>query len=586
MGSRNQLTTAKVVLFMICLGLAVFGNGLKNGFVGDDIPQITDNATIHSVTNIATFFTGSTFFGGSLQKLSGIYYKPILLTYYSAIYSIVGQEPFLFHLVQLGLHIGGAIFLFLVLKNFFKKPLAFVSAVIFLIHPINSEAVFYISDTQDVMFFFFGILGLWILTRTKTKKMLIPIFVSLFLAVLAKETGVLFLGVILLYSFIFKRKYFSQTLAGAMIVFGGYLWLRIHALGSLVAKSNPIAPIEKLNLAGRMINIPEILIFYLKTFIFPLKLSYSYNWAQKGVSINHFFIPLIICIAFFGGLVYLGLVLRKEKFREYFKIYIFFGIWFAMGLAIHAQILSLDVTVADRWFYFSMAGLLGMGATIVQAFNLRLTNKKTELGLIVVILLLLSARTIVRSFDYKDEFTLDDHDVRVSTDDYNLENGMASDLLKRGQIQEARVHSEKSIKLNPYWSNYNTLGSIYLSQGEYERARQAYMTALSYLDYYQIYENIAGLTLATGKYEDNIYLVKSYINKFPQSGKLWLYLAILQYNNKAVNDAKISITAAQKFNYFDNPEIAAVYNIIMNDKPLILNLMVGKSAINKSGKSQ
>jgi tetratricopeptide (TPR) repeat protein len=222
-----------------------------------------------------------------------------------------------------------------------------------------------------------------------------------------------------------------------------------------------------------------------------------------------------------------------------------------------------------------MAGILGLGAVTVKTLNIRFKSMRTQLIIGLVVLMMMGTRTVVRSFDFRNEFTLNSHDVKVSRDDYNLEGGLASNLLNLGRTREALMHAENSIRLNPFWSNYNTLGSIYLSLGEFSKARNAYDKALSFTDYYQVYENIAGMTLLTGEYEENVNLIKSYIERFPQHDKLWLYIAILQYTHGDTIEGKAAIMKAQEFNYSGNPEIKAIYYAIMNNLPLKLNLKVG-----------
>src|SRR5207249_2274788 len=104
------------------------------------------------------FFTGSTFFNGNSQIAIGNYYRPLLTTYFAGIYSLSGANYFLFHFFQLLLHIVNTIMVFFFLKHFLKGAITLFLSLLFLVHPINSEVVFYISDAQEVLFFFFGML--------------------------------------------------------------------------------------------------------------------------------------------------------------------------------------------------------------------------------------------------------------------------------------------------------------------------------------------------------------------------------------------------------------------------------------------
>ncbi len=183
------LTTIKAFSFIAIIGIIVFFNGLFNGFVGDDYPQIIYNLTIQSFNNIPAFFSGSTFYKGPGLNLGGIYYKPLLETSYSLTYSLFGPNYFAYHLFELLIFIINACLVFLLFKSFFNKPIAFILSIVFLIHPINSESAFYISDTQETLFFLFGMIALLLLKKYHSQKALIVASLLLLLSLLSKETG-------------------------------------------------------------------------------------------------------------------------------------------------------------------------------------------------------------------------------------------------------------------------------------------------------------------------------------------------------------------------------------------------------------
>src|ERR1700722_16452791 len=158
------LTTFKAIHWIVIVGLIVYCNSLFNGFIMDDTWQIVNNSIIHSLTNIPLFFSGSTFDMGEAQMLAGNYYKPLMSLYFSILYTFFGATPFPYHLVQLILHILNSIFVFLLFKKFFTRPLSLFLSLIFLVHPINQEAAIYAADIQDILYFLFGIIALLIMS--------------------------------------------------------------------------------------------------------------------------------------------------------------------------------------------------------------------------------------------------------------------------------------------------------------------------------------------------------------------------------------------------------------------------------------
>jgi len=559
-------TTRKAIIFIVIIGIVIFFNGLFNGFVGDDQSQVTENKTIQSVNNIPSLFSGGSFYNGAGQKPGGYYYKPLLSTSYTFTYALVGYNSFVFHFFQIFLYIINACVLFLVLKRFFNKSLAYVLSVIFLIHPINSEVAFYISAAQEVLFFFFGIISLWIIQNYKSQKALIIAAVLLLCSLLSKETGALFLCISIIYTLLYKRRFLYFLLGVSAIALSIYGTLRIHAIGFLVNNVVP-APIERANLLVRLVNMPAIFLFYLKTFLFPLNLSISYHWVYRLINISQFFIPLIIDILFLAVICLFAFILYKRYLRKYFTLYVFFSSWFLLGMLFHLQIFPLDQTVAERWFYFPIVGLLGMIGVLLEVFHVNLKNKWVVVA-VITIAILFSFRTIIRSFDWRNNVTLVSHDIKVSKDSYSLENELSHIYLDEGRYEEAKIHAEKSIQLFPYnVVNYTSLGNAYFRLGDYKQAKIVYLKALQYGDYYIVYENLAVLATNYGNPSKDIEFIKNIsLKKYPQDAKLWLYLAALEYIYGNKENAQFDIEKAYSYN--QEPQTSSVYYTIINNQPL------------------
>ncbi|OGH47318.1 MAG: hypothetical protein A3A51_00915 [Candidatus Levybacteria bacterium RIFCSPLOWO2_01_FULL_39_10] len=562
----NSTTIKKGVYILIIVGIIVYFFGLFNNFVIDDNAQIVDNPINHSINNFFTFFTGSTFYSGSNQ-LVGIYYKPITTSFFSLVYSIFGPNPFWFHLLQMTVHIANASILFLVLIRFFKIPTSLVLSLIFLVHPINSESVFYISASQEALFFLFGILGLWLIISYKSMRYTILAGVSFFLSLLSKETGMLFVLASILYAVLFNRKLLTTVVTTSSVVVFIYFFLRISAIGLFNQPMN--TPIANSDLVDRLINIPSIIFLYIKTFVFPLNLSSSYQWTNESINFNNFFLPLFVDIIFSLIILFLGIVIYKKHFYKDFKIYLFFVSFLIFGLLLHSQILPLDSTAAERWFYFPIIGLLGIIGVFIESLVKKKWMNIILCGLLIIGLIL-SFRTVIRSYDWKDDFTLASKDIKVSKDAYDLEMRIAMGFYSKGNFREAKAHIERSIELYPYISNYNNSGSIYLKLGEYEKAKKAYLTALKFGDYYPVYVNLCLLSLVDGGGSKNMVFVKRIIQKFPYDSKLWTCLATLAYQTNNIESAKEAITKA--YYYDQNSETTNLYNVIMNNKPLNLNI--------------
>jgi hypothetical protein len=563
------LTNLKAIHFIILIGLFVFCNGLLNGFVGDDNSQIINNPTIQSIQNLPLFLFENRLQAGGVTEIGRSFYRPFSDMSYVITYAFFGLNPFFFHLVQLIFFIANACLLFLFFKYFFKQDIAFILALFFLVHPINSETAYYIANMQDVLFLFFGIIALLFLNRSKSTKNIIIVSIFLMFSLFSKETGILFSFVALLYSFLFQRKSFYSLFGYTTFMTLVYAILRFNAIGFATAQSIN-APIEKLNLIERLINMPNIALFYIEKFISPINLSSSYQWIYSTIDFNHFFLPLIVDMFILTLIVFFSVYLHRKSTRKYSNTFLFFAVWFLIGILFHLQIFPLDKTVAERWFYFPIIGLLGMIGDLFENFRFRLNNIWMLIP-IILILVALSFRTFMRSYDWRDDVTLASHDIKVSKNAYDLYYILSNVYYSQHNYKIAKMDALISVKQFPYITNYTQLGAIDLALGQNNDAEKAYLKATEYGNDSLPYEDLASLALQYGNPIKNINYIRNIaLKKYPQDPSLWLDLAILEYKNGSVDNAKNDILQAENYNN-GLPAVNVIADIINNNKPLFIH---------------
>ncbi|MCL4398129.1 hypothetical protein M1403_03875 [Patescibacteria group bacterium] len=516
----------KPIWIILIIGTILYFPTLFNGFVWDDEEQILNNPQILSLANIPQFFLGSTFnSGGSANGLTGLYYKPLMTTAFALLGSTVGPVPFYYHALQMALHLANTVLIYLILKYLFEKfkldtRLSLAAALLFLVHPINAEAVVYVSDYQEVLFFLFAALAFWLILRGKN------VFYSSLLilpSLLSKETGAVFAMIIFVYLFLFDRKKVRDYVQGIAVVLGVYAFLRF-ALAGIGFNKHGLTPISTMNFTERMVNVPQIIFTYLRNFFWPANLAINQQWVVR--SIDPFI--LIIDLSFLGLLSILSFLIFK-KARSILPLWFFFLIWFLLGLGFHLQFFPLDLTISDRWFYLPIVGLLGMLAVFG---SLRKWGMWGVWGLWIVVLVL-AGRTWVREFDWRDGLTLYSHDINLSPNAFDLENNLGVELFRAGRIEEAKPHFEKSVELSPkWWTNWNNLGAVYEQEGNLDLAAQDYRKSIDNGQYYLAYQNYAGILIKEKKYtEAKEFLEKEALPRLPNNARLQeLWLAV--YNMK------------------------------------------------------
>ena len=453
--------------------------------------------------------------------MGGLYYKPLMTTAFSLIYTFFGPRPFFFHLFQVGLHIANSVLLFLVFSYFFKKErLSFVLAMFFLVHPINVETVVYISALQDTLFFFFGILALYVLAKKEGLRAGLLASFFLLLSLFSKETGIVWFAICFLYLFVFKKKQLSYYLLSAPISIAIYSYLRF-GVAHVFFEKHGLAAISTMNMTQRLINIPAIVFYYLKIFFWPINLAIDQRWVVTSVDFPGFFLPLIVDGLFIALLIYLA-ILISIKSKQYISLYIFFVLWFLGSLLFHLQLFPLDMIVSERWFYLPLAGILGVfGSLVLGIKNKRFTNKKAITYLVLLGVVLLSVRTLLRTFDWRNGLTLYSHDIKISRDAFDLENNFGVELFRAGKLEDAKKHFEKSIKLAPsWWTNYNNLGAYWEKRGELEKAEELYKKSIDNGNYYLAYQNYAFILIKQKKYSEAVEFLENNIGFFPNNPSL------------------------------------------------------------------
>lgn len=555
------LTTTKAIHWIVIIGLIVYFNSLFNSFILDDSGQIVTNLGVHSIASIPDIIQNTT-----QSVFTSDYYRPLPFVFYAIIYNYFQNNPFPFHLFQLIFGIANSVLILLIFKKYLKLSIAFFLSLLFLVHPINESTIVYIADSQDVLFVFFGLLSIFILQRKDGLRYIVLSNIFLFLSFLSKETGFLFFIIAFVYIWLFKKNKLFVHTAFSFVVGFTYLIVRLHAHVPL--QKDPIEPIMTLNFWQRMIQIPSIIFYYIRIFIFPKDLVFLHTKIIKTIQFNNFFLPLIVDLVTCIILVLIAIFVYKKT--KNIKLIFFSLCWLLLGLLIHIQIVPLDSTVADRFFYFPMIGLLLLLGLFFQSINVSKTVRNICISLGIFLLLILSIRTMVRNTNWQNQSTLLAHDEKLSHDDYQQELLYGIALSTQNKLDEAIVHVKKSIIIYPRaWIAWDTLGALYVKKGDISDAKKALNTSMSIDNlYFSSYENMA---LILWEYNSPVQ-TREFATKatalFPFSAKLWYYRFLSDYATGHYDDA---LLAAKNYYILKQDSVSyEIYYRMQNKLPLHL----------------
>lgn len=538
------------MLLLIALGLMVCGKVVLNSFVGDDFGYINHPYIVNQ--NLAGLFMGSSADLGGDSPVTGHFYRPLMLLVFSIINLFFGTNAFFYHLVSLIFHIINGILIYVLLKKIINRPLAFFVSFLFLIHPITVESYAYSSNLQDLLFVFFGLLSL-------LSKKLVLSLLFLTLSMFSKETGIVFLIVTPFYRFLYlKVKNYYEHLS-YLVVLVIYLIVRV-GIAQVTFNESPLSPVARLDFIERLKLIPEIFSYYFSTVIFPKDLAIAQVWTFGNINI----ITSSVIVLLFLLLIYIGLKTPKVIRRSF----IFFFIWFTIGLIPHLQIIPLEMTVADRWFYFPLIGMLGMLGVVLDSLYKRKMSKKIIVTMLIIIIICFSLRTFIRISDWKDAQTLYRTDLKTKNS-FLLQHSLGYELMEEGKIEDSFKHLDASVNLYKTPFNTNSFGVWYYKNKDYENAEKWFRQSISLGDYFLAYKNLSILLLEAGKTKDASLVLNLAIRKFPGQPIFYQKLSISEYLNGNLDKALEA--AATAYNLSPTKENEYVFHQLLEGKEIKIN---------------
>ncbi|OGW41838.1 MAG: hypothetical protein A2132_05675 [Nitrospirae bacterium RBG_16_43_11] len=471
---------AGVLIFFVLFGLVIYFNSLKNDFHYDDRHHITTNAYIRSPGNIPLFFTEPRTFSSLSTRFR--HYRPMVLASYAVNHYFGGLNPLGYHLVNLGLHVGSAFILFLIMHAMLEGKLfiPLAAGILFLTTPFNSEVVNYITARSSVMCSFFYLLSFYCWVRFRGQKksyFYIASILAFLLAMLTKEIAITLPAILFLYDYYFERsllrkiyQYLPFVLIGTLTGF----MARFIFFGSFNEGAG-----KKLEDSFHFVTKVKVLATYLYHTIVPAQLSIQ-HFIQESLDV-YFFLSLIIILL----LAVLAVHLLRNPDRTG-KVISFFIAWFFIVL-LPVVAFSLNTPYQENRGYLSGVGVMAILAAGMAIFKTRWDHKAglqkaVIYGLPVILVTLYSAGTIVRNPVWLNDLTLWSDVMIKYPESIQAHYNIGNYYNKLGDKNRAEAEYKAILKIEP--GNYGALtrlGEISYMKGDLDTGmkflQQAWKTA-------------------------------------------------------------------------------------------------------------
>jgi len=492
--------TRKIIIALASIGIIVFAFNLNNVLFWDDADWILNNFSIQTLTweNIKFIFGNNSLAG--IGQVSN-YYRPFLFLTFMANYLIVGPNPILYHIVSNSIHILNACLISYLLVRWLRSyRIAFLAALLFLIHPLQTEAVTYISGRGDPLSVFFILAGI----ALYLKKYRWWSYGAAILAILSRETAVLFpayLGVALMafeyYGLIWERfkKAFINTLPfiGISAIYG---LLRLTVLNfqntlNFYQQQN----IYSEHLAYRIYTFFHAFMVYIQLAFWPVGLHMD---RDIPVSINITDLWTWLGMLIILGLAGLLIVFYRRSDKTAFNVWFFGTGIFFINLLPTSGIVPINARIYEHWLYFSLFGLFTIAVWYLDKFWQIFERKWSSWQPILVILLViyclfLGVQTIRRNLLWGDTEQFYLNILYYEPNDVRVLNNLGNWYSDHGQNILAGPLYERAINTDPLQpAPYYNLGNIAYDNGQLDQAEALYKKAIT-IDpmFHYAYSNLA-----------------------------------------------------------------------------------------------
>lgn len=508
-----------IILFVF--GFLLYANTITHDYTVDDAIVITDNDFVKKgFSGIGEILGNDTFLGFfKVEKslVAGGRYRPLSLVTFAIEYQFFGESPTVSHFVNVVLYALTGLLLYLVVLQFFHNKstsegyfIALATAMLFLAHPIHTEAVANIKGRDEIMALLGSLGALYFTLKYAFKgsfSHLILAGVCFFLGILSKENTITFLAVIPLAMFVFTKTKSSKIgiSTGVLVAFAVvFLIIRSAILGdasSLSANEN----MELMNNPYLKWNGTQYVAFsaveklgtifytlgkYIVLLIFPHPLTHDYYPPQVPMMTFGDWQVILTLLVYIGAGIYALIRLPK-------KDPIAFGIiYFIATLSIVSNLVfPIGTNMSERFLFMPSVGICLIAAVLLY----KLTNKKLlkfgdlKLALPIIALFLIgfSIKTITRNGAWKNNYTLFSTDINTSTNSAKLNNAMGgisseeaikpeNESRKGVLLDDAIRYAQKARELHPTYANPNVImGNAFVYKEDFGEAIKFYDYTLS-----------------------------------------------------------------------------------------------------------
>lgn len=492
------------LIIIMLLGIVIYSNSFECSFNFDDLNSIINNTSIQDLSNVKAWWNFSP-------------NRPVSMFTFALNYHFSQFDVWSYHLVNLMVHLINACLVWWLTLLIFSSPvmkshplakdknvLAFITALLFVSHPLATQSVTYIIQRQASMAAMFYMLSIALYAKVRISGngikenlfLFAGAFISGVLAVLTKENAYTLPFAIILFELFFIRvKKLSVNFKDYRIIlvitaFTGLIVFLLHKFSLQIF--DPLPPSQGNDFTVTPLNYLltqfSVIVKYIQLLILPVNQNLDYDYP---LSTSFFEIRTLLSFLFLSAFIILAIFFFKRNRIISFGIF-----WFFLTLIIESSIIPINDLIYEHRTYLPSFGYFLILSTIIITFIWN-KNKYIAIALLAIVVLSNSILTYERNKVWKNDLTLWNDVVSKSPNKARPVNNRGIYYLKTKQWEKAITDFSKGIELYPKWAvTYYNRGVALEILRQTDKALADYNTAIEldtlYADAYYNRGNVFG----------------------------------------------------------------------------------------------
>jgi tetratricopeptide (TPR) repeat protein len=478
---QTRLTSFKWFTLFLGLSLLCYWRALNGDFIWDDLTYVAHNPLVTQAHGLS----------GIWSSTAQVEYWPLTYSAFWLEWRLWGESLLGYHLVNLVLHAANSFLIYKILMRL-RFRWALLVAILFCVHPVNTEAVAWIFQQKTLLSSFLALVSSLFFLNCVAKRSPAHYMAALVLFASSLLTKPVAIMLPLVFFGIFRRAPWAIRTEG-------------NKNRSPILKFSPLIPFFALSLADGLLNlwwyhvahvfppadgIPSHswiertvlagcnLWFYFFKDLVPHALSFIYSsWQFEVTQLSA--ASVLGWLALPAWIALLFVIYRSSKTRSIGAGLLYFTVLVFPALGFSDIYFMRYAPVADHWQYLALPGAL---VVLVATYEMILSRVPASVrqNLAIAVIAVFAIFTFSRASIYQNEMLVWQDTLEKNPFAWMAHSNLGILLGNQNQDVEAEKHFQMAIQLNPlYPEAYFNLAVIENHDREYAKAIENLRTDLN-----------------------------------------------------------------------------------------------------------